>query len=339
MANHRTPDDVTRRDSALDSAVRTTSTGLISPRATSLWTYGAAPVTTSSIPAPRTATPPSFPQIPGDVTAPAGPAPSPTTHRGPATIPPGYRSPTALVPLQAGPAPLSPAHGWAPPVLPTPAAPAVADESDVAHRSAPDEIESRATTTLIPSSPGARRSRSGPVFVDGSGRRARRFKGVAAAAAALAAGYVGVVVTGALAGATGPALNAVPVSSGASLAPATPVLGPAPAVVPKPVLAEPADVTTTKPARATTTTPKRTAPRVAPKKVAPRVVAPVAPVVPAPPAPVVPAPAAPVAPTVPAVPAAPAAPTATNPTTPDTTKSTNRGNRGAGAAAPNTLAT
>jgi hypothetical protein len=164
------------------------------------------------------------------------------------------------------------------------------------------------------------------VFVDGSGRRARWFKGVAAAAATLAAGYVGVVVTGALAGPTGPAGTAVPVSSGASLAPATPVLGPAPAPV------QPAEVTTKKPARTGTTAPRPTT-RTTPKKVAPKVVAPVAP-------PVVPAPVAPVVPPPPA-PAAPATPPTTKPGT-NTGKTTPRpgrnGTTGA-AATPSTLST
>jgi hypothetical protein len=205
------------------------------------------------------------------------------------------------VPVQAGPAPLSPAHAW--PAVAVTTAVASAPDPHAPRRSAADDIASRATTTLIPSSPGARRSRSGPVFVDGSGRRARWFTGVAAAAATLAAGYVGIVVTGALAGPTGPAGTAVPVASGASLAPATPVLGPPPAAV------EPSEVTTKKPASTGTTTPKRTT-RVTPKKVAPKVIAPVAPpVVPAPVAPVVPPPVAPVVPPVPAAPVTPPATT------------------------------
>jgi hypothetical protein len=154
-----------------------------------------------------------------------------------------------------------------------------------AQRSSSDDIEARATTTLIPNSPGDR-AKAGPVFVDGSGRRARRFKGLAVAAATLAAGYVGVVVTGALAGATGPVGGGpAPVASGASLAPAPAV----PAVVPSPIVATPADVTT----KATAPTTKRpsTAKKVVPRTTTPRKVVP---------APVVPPPAAPVTPAVPA---------------------------------------
>jgi hypothetical protein len=272
MTIHRAPEGVARHHRVLDSAVRTTN--IPAPRATSMWTYGSAAPPARSTPFPRIA------DLPADVTAPARPAP--------------------VVPGQAGPAPLSPAHAG--PAATVTAAAGSAPDPDAARRSAADDIAARATTTLIQSSPGAR-SRSGPVFVDGSGRRARWFKGVAAAAATLAAGYVGVVVTGALAGPTGPAGTAVPVASGASLAPATPVLGPPPAVV------QPAEVTTKKPARTRTTAPKPTT-RTTPKKVAPKIVAPVAPpVVPAPVAPVVPPPAP--APVVPAAPAAPATPPAT----------------------------
>jgi hypothetical protein len=310
MANHRTPDGVMPRYTVLDSAVRTTHTVIPSPRATSAWTYGPpAP----AVPAPRTATPPPFPRIadiPSDLTAPAWPTASRPVPVGPAT-----RS-TPLVALSA-------ARGWSAPATPSaplptqaPAAqapttqvtaraatPSGALEIDSALRSAPDDIAARATTTLIPSSPGAR-SRSGPVFVDGSGRRARRFKGVAAAAAALAAGYVGVVVTGALAGATGPAVGPVSIASGASLAPATPVLAP------KPVLATPVEATAPKPARPAVTVKKKVTPtRVVPKKVAPRVVPPppapvvkAAPVAPAPAPVVVPPPAAPAAPVTPPAP-------------------------------------
>lgn len=160
-----------------------------------------------------------------------------------------------------------------------------------AQRSSADDIAARATTTLIPNSPGDR-AKAGPIFVDGSGRRARRFKGLAVAAATLAAGYVGVVVTGALAGATGPVgVGPTPVANGASLAPAAPSV-PAP-VVPSPIVATPADVTTTPkkaPVKKRTTTKKVVPRTTAPKKIAP------APVVPVP-APVVPvAPAQPVTP-------------------------------------------
>lgn len=283
MANHRTPDGVTPRYTALDSPVRTSRTVLLSPRATSAWTYGPAE---PAIPAPRTATPAWLPRV---ADAPAGvTSPTRTTASRPMTV----------VPAQRRPAPVSPPHAWPAPVEPvSPPAPTT-DVVDVAGRSAPDDIAARATTTLIPSSPGARRA-AGPVFVDGSGRRARRFKGVAAAAAALAAGYVGVVVTGALAGATGPAAGTDPVASGASLAPALPAT---PAIVPTPVVAKPSDVTT-KPARPTTTVKKKTTARAAPRTVAPKVVTPPvpAPVAPAPvaPAPVVPAPVAPAAPVTP----------------------------------------
>jgi hypothetical protein len=270
MANHRTPDGAARHHGVFDSAVRTT--GIPAPRGTSVWTYGP----------PAPSAPLRIAEVAADVTAPARSAPH--------------------VPAPAGPAPLSPAYSW--PAAAVTAAVASAPDPDAARRSAADDIASRATTTLIPSSPGARRSRSGPVFVDGSGRRARWFTGVAAATATLAAGYVGIVVTGALAGPTGPAGTAVPVTSGASLAPATPVLGPPPAAV------EPSEVTTKKPASTGTTTPKRTT-RATPKKVAPRVIAPVAP--PVVPAPVVPPPAAPVVPPVPVAPATP--PTTTKPGT------------------------
>jgi hypothetical protein len=281
------------RDAVTDSVAPTSSTVALSPRATSLWTYGA-----SALAAPRTTTPPPFPRIadvPADVTVPSRSSDAVTT-----------RTPAApLVPPQAGPAPLSPARPWSAPVVPLPAE-GLTDSADSAHRSAPDDIAARATTTLIPSSPGAR-ARSGPVFVDGSGRRARLFKGVAATAAALAAGYVGVVVTGALAGSSGPA--AVPVASGASLAPATPAITPTPVLAPAPVTVQPAEVTTKKPARATTT--KKTTPRAVPPKAAPKVVAPPAPVVPAPVAPVAPV-VPPPAPAAPVVPAAPATPTTKN---------------------------
>lgn len=253
MANHRTPDGVTRRYTAIDSPVRTTHTVPPSLLAPPAWTYGpAAP----AIPAPRTGGPTALPRVagvPADVTAPARPAPAP--------------------------APAPPAD----PVTEVVAEPA----DDAARRSGPDDIAARATTTLIPSSPGARRA-AGPVFVDGSGRRARRFKGIAAAAAALAAGYVGVVVTGALAGSTGPATSAVPV---ASLAP---VLPPTPEIEPTPVIAKPAE-TTPKPARPTTTTKKKPTVTATPKKIAPKAVTPPTPA-PVAPAPVVPAPAAPVTP-------------------------------------------
>ena len=176
MANHRTPDGAAHHGGAVGHPVRPTD--FPAPRATSVWTYGA----------PQ-APSPWITDVPADVTAPARPAPSwPSV-------------PAPVVPRQAAPAPLSPAHAWPAPVGTTTATAVVSvPETDTARRSAADDIASRATTTLIPSSPGARQSRSGPVFVDGSGRRARWFKGVAATAATLAAGYVGVVVTGALAG-------------------------------------------------------------------------------------------------------------------------------------------
>ncbi len=314
MANHRTPDGAPRHDGAFGPAP---TTDIPAPRATPLWTYGT--------PAPAAA--PRIADLPADVTAPARPAPRPPIHPG--ALAPTTLSPHPAVPRQAGPAPLSPAYAW-----PASAATvAVRSTSDVAGRSAADDIAARATTTLIPSSPGARRSRSGPVFVDGSGRRARWFKGVAATAATLAAGYVGIVVTGALAGPTGPAGTAVPVSSGASLAPATPVLGPPPPAV------EPAEVTTKKPARSEATAPRKTT-RTTPRKVAPTVIAPVAPpVVPAPVAPVVPPPPAPVVPPAPA-PVKP--PTTTKPGT-GTEKVTPRpgrtGTAGTAATAPGTLST
>ncbi|WP_018332803.1 hypothetical protein [Actinomycetospora chiangmaiensis] len=155
-----------------------------------------------------------------------------------------------------------------------------------AGRSSSDDIAARATTTLIPNSPGDR-AKAGPVFVDGSGRRARRVKGLAAAVATVAAGYVGVVVTGALAGSTGPvAVGPTPVASGASLAPAPAV--PAP-VVPSPIVATPADATTTK---APVKKPATSAKKAVPRTTAPRTVAPV-PVAPAPVAPARPAQPAP----------------------------------------------
>ena len=193
----------------------------------------------------------------------------------PRPAPPARPVPLAAPGPLAGPGPLAPRH-------PAPRTVAVAATS--ARRSSPDEIAAMASTTLIPSSPGAR-GHSGPIFVDGSGRRARRFKGVAAAAAALAAGYVGVVVTGALAGPSGFVNGgAVPVAAGASLAPTG---APAPAVVPSPVVATPADdvTTTTKKAKPRTTT-KKAVPKATPKKVVPKVVPP--PVVPKPVVPVVP---------------------------------------------------
>jgi hypothetical protein len=331
MANHRTPDGAARHDGAPGFPVRTTD--IPAPRA-SLWTYGT--------PAPSAL--PRIADLPADVTAPARPAPpvspahawpAPVAPRqaGAPSLSPAHAWPAPVAPRQAGPPSLSPAHAW-----PVPGVTAVvgsAADLDAARRSAADDIAARATTTLIPSSPGARRSRSGPVFVDGSGRRARWFKGVAAAAATLAAGYVGVVVTGALAGPTGPAGTAVPVSSGASLAPATPVLGPPPAVV------EPAEVTTKKPARVETTAPKRTA-RTTPRKVAPKVIAPVAPPVVPPVAPVIPRAPARVVPAVPATPPATTKPgtgagTGTGTTNPRRNGTGTTGN--AAAATPGTLST
>ncbi|MDT7744002.1 MAG: hypothetical protein QOE59_3080 [Actinomycetota bacterium] len=326
MANHRTPDGAAHHGGAPGFPVRTTD--IPAARATSVWTYGT--------PAPAL---PRFADVPADVTAPArptaptSPAPTSPAYPSPAYPSPAYPWPAPVVPQQAGPAPLSPARAW--PVPEVTAVVGSVSDLDAARRSAADDIAARATTTLIPSSPGARRSRSGPVFVDGSGRRARWFKGVAAAAATLAAGYVGVVVTGALAGPTGPAGTAVPVASGASLAPATSVLGPPPAVV------QPAEVTTKKPAPTETTAPKRTT-RTAPKKVAPRVIAPVAPpVVPAPVAPVVPPPPAPVVPAVPATPPATTkAGTGTGTGTGTTTPRRNRtGTTGNAATTPSTLST
>ena len=71
-----------------------------------------------------------------------------------------------------------------------------------ARRSSPEDIAASATTSRIPTTPRPRAAHA--VFVDGSGRRARRLRWVAVVVAALGALFVTVVAASALAGPSGP---------------------------------------------------------------------------------------------------------------------------------------
>ncbi|MDD7941742.1 hypothetical protein PHK61_25315 [Actinomycetospora lutea] len=268
---------------------------------------GAAAVPAPRVPGPHAAGGPAHPgdhpSLPGVAPVPRPTAPPARAARPAPPQPPAPADPTGVVtPPPATRA--TPRHAPATAATRTTAAdspatpntPATSAKRPAARRSDPSEIAARATTTLISASPSGRRradraviappapplaSAQGPatpVFADGTGRRAKRWRTAAIAATAVCASYVGVVAVGAVAGPVGPTA--------------------APTLLPPPTLAPPAPVsptvdarniaeveptTTARSTRATTTkraTPRSTTPRVPRTTPRPAVVAPVVPVAP-----------------------------------------------------------